>query len=135
MLEIHEFSSHATVHTTATQYIPTGGIKMKNEKKGVQGGFKNWSIPSDRHTSFQKAFQSVEERICLRKVPSNCTTQSRCLIHNKPPLIITPLVTTFFVTLTNCDLNVYNHIPYKHFQGCDYRQRKKTLENNPFMLK
>ncbi len=43
-----------------------------------------------------------------------------------------PLVTTFFVTLTNCDSNVYNHIPYKHVQDCDYRQ--KTLQNNPFML-
>ncbi len=27
--------------------------------------------------------------------------------------IIKPLVTIFFMTLTNCDLNVYNHIPYK----------------------
>jgi hypothetical protein len=81
MLEIHEFSSHATVHTTTTQYIPTGSTKMKN---GVQGGFKNWAITSDTHTHFEKAFQSVEERICWRKAPSNCTTQIRCMIHNKP---------------------------------------------------
>jgi hypothetical protein len=36
-----------------------------------------------------------------------------------------PLVTTFFVTLMNCDLNVYSHILYKPLQGCDYRQKKK----------
>jgi hypothetical protein len=35
-----------------------------------------------------------------------------------------PLVTTFFVTLTNCDLNMYNHIPYKPLQVCDYKQGK-----------
>jgi hypothetical protein len=29
----------------------------------------------------------------------------------------------FLVTLTNCDLNVYSHIPYKPLQGCDYRQK------------
>jgi hypothetical protein len=44
-------------------------------------------------------------------------------------------MTTFFlfVTLTNCDLNMYNHIPYKLLQDCDYRQ-KETLQNNRFML-
>ncbi len=30
----------------------------------------------------------------------------------------------FFVTLTNCDLNAYNHIPYKHLQDCDYIGKK-----------
>jgi hypothetical protein len=30
----------------------------------------------------------------------------------------------FFVTLTNCDLNVCSHIPYKPLQDCDYRQKK-----------
>jgi hypothetical protein len=44
-----------------------------------------------------------------------------------------PLVTIFFVTLTNCDLNVYNHIPYKPVQDCDYRLKK--LQHNLFMLK
>jgi hypothetical protein len=34
-----------------------------------------------------------------------------------------PLVTIFFVTLMNCDLNVYNHIPYKPLQDYDYRQK------------
>jgi hypothetical protein len=63
----------------------------------------------------------VEERICWRNIPSNCIAKSRCMIHSKPPFIIMPLVTTFFVILTNCDLNVYNHIPYKHLQACDYR--------------
>jgi hypothetical protein len=43
------------------------------------------------------------------------------------------LVTTFFVTLTNCDLNVYNHISYKLLQDCDYKQ-KKTLQNSSFMF-
>jgi hypothetical protein len=43
-----------------------------------------------------------------------------------------PLVTTFFVTLTNYDRNVYSRIPYKPLQDCDYRQ--KTLQNSPFML-
>jgi hypothetical protein len=43
-----------------------------------------------------------------------------------------PLVTTFFVTLMNFDLNEYNHIPYKPLQDCDYRQKKFT--KNPFML-
>ncbi len=37
MLQIHDFSSHATVHTTTTQYIPTGGMKMKNEKEQCRG--------------------------------------------------------------------------------------------------
>jgi len=41
-----------------------------------------------------------------------------------------PLETTFFVTLTNCDLNVYSHIPYKPIQDCDYRQ--KNLTKQPF---
>ncbi len=45
MLEILEVSSHATVHTTTTWYVPTGGIKMKNGKKGVQGGFKKLEHP------------------------------------------------------------------------------------------
>ncbi len=35
-----------------------------------------------------------------------------------------PLVTTFFVTLINCDSNVYNHNLYKHVQDCDYRQKR-----------
>jgi hypothetical protein len=38
------------------------------------------------------------------------------------------LVTTFFVTLMNCDLNVYNHIPYKSLQDCDYRQKTKKTK-------
>jgi hypothetical protein len=38
--------------------------------------------------------------------------------------MIMPLVTTFFVALTNYDLNVYNHIPYKLLQDCDYKQKK-----------
>jgi len=44
-----------------------------------------------------------------------------------------PSVTTFFVTLTSCDLNVYSHIPYKPLQDCDYRQ-KKILQNSLLML-
>ncbi len=43
------------------------------------------------------------------------------------------LVTTFCVTLMNCDLNMYSHIPYKTLQDYDYRQ-EKTLQNNSFML-
>ncbi len=39
----------------------------------------------------------------------------------------------FFVTLTDCDLNVYSHIPYKPLQDCDYGQM--FLQNSPFMLK
>jgi hypothetical protein len=35
-----------------------------------------------------------------------------------------PLVTTFFVTLMNRDLNVYSHIPYKPLQDCDYKEKK-----------
>jgi hypothetical protein len=34
-----------------------------------------------------------------------------------------PLVIVFFVTLTNCDLNVYSHSPYKLLQDCDYKQK------------
>jgi hypothetical protein len=49
-----------------------------------------------------------------------------------------PSVTTFFVTLMNCDLNLYNHIPYKPLQDCDYRpekkQKQKTLQNRSFMV-
>jgi hypothetical protein len=48
----------------------------------------------------------------------------------KTPFIIKALATIFLVTLTNCDLNVYNHIPYKPLQDCDYRQfffHKTTL--------
>jgi hypothetical protein len=37
--------------------------------------------------------------------------------------------TTFFVTLMNCDLNMYSHIPYKPLENCDYRP-KKNLQNN-----
>jgi len=36
-----------------------------------------------------------------------------------------PLVTTFLMTLTNCDLNMYSHIAYKPLQDCDYRQKKE----------
>jgi hypothetical protein len=43
-------------------------------------------------------------------------------------------MTTFFVTIMNCDLNVYNHIPYKPLQGCDYKQ-KNNLQNNLLKLK
>jgi hypothetical protein len=43
-------------------------------------------------------------------------------------------MTTFFVTIMNCDLNVYNHIPYKPLQGCDYK-KKKNLQNNLLKLK
>ncbi len=39
----------------------------------------------------------------------------------------------FFMTPTNCDLNVYNHIPYNLLQDCDYTQ-KETLQNNFFIL-
>ncbi len=43
-----------------------------------------------------------------------------------------PLVTNFFfLTLMNCDLNVYNHIPYKPLQDCDYRPKKLTKQ--PFL--
>jgi len=38
--------------------------------------------------------------------------------------IIMPFLTTFFLTLMNCDLNVYNHIPYKPLQDCDSKQKK-----------
>jgi hypothetical protein len=34
----------------------------------------------------------------------------------------------FFVTLTNCNLNVYSHILYKPLQDCDYRPKK--LQHN-----
>jgi hypothetical protein len=29
----------------------------------------------------------------------------------------------FFVTLMNCDLNMYSHIPYKALQDYDYRHK------------
>jgi hypothetical protein len=45
------------------------------------------------------------------------------------------LVTISFVTLTNGDLNVYSHVPYKPLQDSDYRQKYKILQNNLFMLK
>jgi hypothetical protein len=36
----------------------------------------------------------------------------------------------------NCDLNMYNHIPYKPLQDCEYTQKKKKpYKNNSFMLK
>jgi hypothetical protein len=45
------------------------------------------------------------------KAPSlNCKSTR---LWDSKPLIITSLVTTFLVTLTNYDLNVYSHIPYK----------------------
>jgi hypothetical protein len=34
------------------------------------------------------------------------------------------------VTLTNCDLNMYNHIPYNPLQDCDYKL--KNLQNSFF---
>jgi len=49
--------------------MATGGKKMKNGKKEWRGVSKNWNIPSHRHTSFQKAFQSVEERIRWVRYP------------------------------------------------------------------
>jgi len=33
----------------------------------------------------------------------------------------------------NCGLNMYSHILYKPLQDCDYK-KKKTLQNNSFML-
>jgi hypothetical protein len=36
---------------------------MRNGKKECSGVSKIGDIPSDTHTSFQKAFQAVEERI------------------------------------------------------------------------
>jgi len=68
---------------------------MKNEKKECRGVSKNWNIPSDTHTSFQKAFQSVEEEYAGRRYPPIALQQSRCMIHKKPPFIIMPLVTLF----------------------------------------
>ncbi len=47
--------------------------------------------------------------------------------------MITPLVTTFFETPANYDLNVYSHILYKPLQDCDYKP--KNLQQNLFMLK
>ncbi len=44
------------------------------------------------------------------------------------PFIITPLVTTFVVILTNCDLNMYSQIPYKPLQDCDYRSKNFTKQ-------
>jgi hypothetical protein len=32
----------------------------------------------------------------------------------------------FLVTLTNCDINVYNHTRYSLLQDCDYRQKNLT---------
>jgi hypothetical protein len=29
----------------------------------------------------------------------------------------------------SCDLNLYNHIPYKPLQDCDYRQTNKNKNN------
>jgi hypothetical protein len=45
-----------------------------------------------------------------------------------------PLVIIFylFLTMINCDLNMYSHISYKPLQDCDCRQ--KNLQNNPSML-
>jgi hypothetical protein len=40
---------------------------------------------------------------------------------------------TFFATLTNCDLNVYSHIPYKPLQDCDYKPKMFTTQ--PFHVK
>ncbi len=34
------------------------------------------------------------------------------------------MVTTFFVTLMNCDLNVYSHIPYKPVKDCHHMQKE-----------
>jgi hypothetical protein len=35
-----------------------------------------------------------------------------------------PMLNTFFLlTLINYDSNVYNHIPYKPLQDCDYKQK------------
>jgi hypothetical protein len=38
----------------------------------------------------------------------------------------------FFLTLMNCDLNVYGHIPYKPYKIVTIG--KKTLQNSSFML-
>jgi hypothetical protein len=40
-----------------------------------------------------------------------------------------PWWSLFFMTLINCDLNMYSHIQYKPLQDYDYRQ-EKTLQNN-----
>jgi hypothetical protein len=37
------------------------------------------------------------------------------------------LTTTPFVTLTNCDLNMYTHISYKPLQDSDYRGKKVVI--------
>ncbi len=34
------------------------------------------------------------------------------------------MVTTFFVTLMNCDLKVYSHIPYKPLKDCHHMQKE-----------
>jgi hypothetical protein len=44
-----------------------------------------------------------------------------------------PFVITFFVTLINCDLNMYSHIPYKPLQNYDYMQ--KNLIKEPFYVR
>jgi hypothetical protein len=33
----------------------------------------------------------------------------------------------------NCDLNVYNHIPYKPLQDCEYKQKQKNLTKIAFL--
>jgi hypothetical protein len=51
------------------------------------------------------------------------------MIH-QTPFINHTLGDHFFLgaTLTNCDLNVDNHIPYKPLQDCDYKPKKKRYK-------
>ncbi len=44
--------------------------------------------------------------------------------YNKPPLYHTLGDHFIFFTLTNCDLYVYSHIPYKPLQDSDCRPKK-----------
>jgi hypothetical protein len=45
------------------------------------------------------------------------------------PLVV---IFCFFLTMMNCDLNMYSQISYKPLQDCDYKQ--KNLQNNPSIL-
>jgi hypothetical protein len=40
----------------------------------------------------------------------------------------------FCVTLMNCDLNVYSHIPCELLQDCDYRPEKEKEKKGLLML-
>jgi len=76
------------------------------------------------HLSSSRPFQRDQEHNLKHPSLVDLISTNKTNKLQQNPFIIMPLVTTSFVKLMNCDLNLCSHIPYKPLQDCDYKQKK-----------